>query len=516
MSKNRSEASEKRCKRVLRMFGLNCCKYVRNWRINICTELQVGVQYTVRVKLPFLQLCRREFEKGVCGAYVEENEMKTIPWNKRYELGVELIDKQHKQLFATINKLLTLGAEEEKKEWVCREGVKYMKNHVIEHFQDEEAYMRSIDYPELEIHKRLHDNFQNVTLPSLEEELEESRYSEEAMRHFLGVSIGWLVAHTQTEDLAIAGKQTSQWKNISSADELDVLEQVLVQLGKDMFQFKAKPISRQYGGEEIGKTVCYRFVYRGNKKERWEIIWGIEEGLLLKVVSDLMGTQYLKVDDMVINITRYIARQLIEKTRECFPHLDEFEMEGEALLTHDQLADTFERVPAFCSLLFDTGAGYFTFSVFSASADKGKIVFPINAQNAMGQIKKYLQGEMRKKQILIVDDSDFMRSNLVRLLGEDYDVVESNSSIAAIKSITVNRPDLVLLDYEMPICDGRQALEMIRSEEDIADIPVVFLTGRGDAESVKKVMSLKPRGYLLKTMPEDDIKKYVDGILNKK
>lgn len=442
--------------------------------------------------------------------------MKTIPWNKRYELGVESIDRQHKQLFATINKLLTLGDEEGKKEWVCREGVKYMKNHVVEHFQHEEDYMRSINYPDFEIHKRLHDNFQNKTLPSLEEELEDTNYSEDAMRHFLGVSIGWLVVHTQTEDLAIVGRKISQWTNISSEQELDALEQTLVQLGKDVLQLKAKVINRQYGGEDIGKTFCYRFVYHGNNKERWEIIWGIEEGLLLKVVSDLMGTQYLKVDDMVINITRYIARQLIEKTRECFPHLDEFELEGESLLTHDQLAATFDRVPPFCSLLFDTGAGYFTFSVFSASAEKGKIVSPINAQNAMGQIRKYLQGEMRKKQILIVDDSDFMRSNLIRLLGEDYDVLESNSSIAAIKSITRNRPDLILLDYEMPVCDGRQALEMIRSDEDIADIPVVFLTGRGDAESVKKVMSLKPRGYLLKTMPEEDIKKYVDGILNKK
>lgn len=442
--------------------------------------------------------------------------MKTIPWNKRYELGVESIDRQHKQLFATINKLLTLGDEEGKKEWVCREGVKYMKNHVVEHFQHEEDYMRSINYPDFEIHKRLHDNFQNKTLPSLEEELEDTNYSEDAMRHFLGVSIGWLVAHTQTEDLAIVGRKISQWTNISSEQELDALEQTLVQLGKDVLQLKAKVINRQYGGEDIGKTFCYRFVYHGNNKERWEIIWGIEEGLLLKVVSDLMGTQYLKVDDMVINITRYIARQLIEKTRECFPHLDEFELEGESLLTYDQLAATFDRVTPFCSLLFDTGAGYFTFSVFSASAEKGKIVSPINAQNAMGQIRKYLQGEMRKKQILIVDDSDFMRSNMIRLLGEDYDMLESNSSIAAIKTITVNRPDLILLDYEMPVCDGRQTLEMIRSDEDIADIPVVFLTGRGDAESVKKVMALKPRGYLLKTMPEEDIKKFIDGLFAKK
>ena len=115
-----------------------------------------------------------------------------------------------------------------------------------------------------------------------------------------------------------------------------------------------------------------------------------------------------------------------------------------------------------------------------------------------------------------MDDSDFMRQNIINLLGNDYEVTESNSSISAIKSLTKNRPDLILLDYEMPVCDGRQALEMIRSDEEIADIPVVFLTGRGDAESVKKVMALKPKGYLLKSMPEEDIKKYIDGILAKK
>lgn len=39
---------------------------------------------------------------------------------------------------------------------------------------------------------------------------------------------------------------------------------------------------------------------------------------------------------------------------------------------------------------------------------------------------------------------------------------------------------------------------MLRSEEEYADIPVIFLTGRGDPESVKKVLNLKPEGYLLK------------------
>ena len=48
----------------------------------------------------------------------------------------------------------------------------------------------------------------------------------------------------------------------------------------------------------------------------------------------------------------------------------------------------------------------------------------------------------------------------------------ATSGVAAIRSITLNRPDLVMLDYEMPVCDGRQVLEMIRSDDSLAELPV--------------------------------------------
>lgn len=439
-----------------------------------------------------------------------------IVWNKRYEINVDFIDKEHKQLFSTINKLLTLSENEDKSEWVCREGVKYLKNHAIEHFAHEEEYMQSIHYSDYDIHKRLHNNFQYNTLPALEEELEESNYSEESIRHFLGVCIGWVVAHTQTEDQAIVGKTINKWVDIPHEGELDALEQTIVQLIQGMFQMKAKIVSRQYAGEDFGKVLCNRFVYRGKNKEKWEIVLCLEERLILKVVSDMLSTQYLRVDDMVVNITRYISRQFLDKIGECFPTLGVCELDSESLLTYDQLVNSFDRAHPACSLLFDTGDGYFAFCVTSSDSIRGKIVPALNSQNAMSEIKRYLSGEMRKKKILVVDDSDFMRQNLLNLLGKDYEMIESDSSIAAIKSITVNRPDLILLDYEMPVCDGRQTLEMIRSDKEIADIPVIFLTGRGDMESVKKVMSLKPKGYLLKTMPEEDIKKTIDTFFAKK
>ena len=74
----------------------------------------------------------------------------------------------------------------------------------------------------------------------------------------------------------------------------------------------------------------------------------------------------------------------------------------------------------------------------------------------------------------------------------------------------------MLLDYEMPVCSGSQVLEMIRSEKDLTDIPVIFLTSRVDSASVKKAISLKPVGYLSKSISADSVKKEIDHFFEKK
>jgi CheY-like chemotaxis protein len=70
----------------------------------------------------------------------------------------------------------------------------------------------------------------------------------------------------------------------------------------------------------------------------------------------------------------------------------------------------------------------------------------------------------------------------------------------AITWLANNHPDLILLDYEMPVTSGPKVLEMIRSDVATADIPVMFLTGKGDKDSVIRVMQLRPVGYQLKSI----------------
>ena len=296
-----------------------------------------------------------------------------IVWTDDYKIGVDFIDKEHKLLFSTMDKLLRISENEEKSEWACQEGVKYLKNHAIEHFEHEEEYMRSIDYPGYEIHKRLHDNFRYKTLPALEEEMVETEFSTEAIRHFLGVCIGWVVAHTQIEDQAIAGKAVSKWVDIPQEQEKDALEQTIIQVVQDICHLDAKLISEQYAGENFGDVVCCRFEYRGKQKENWGVTLVFEECLLLQMVGNILKTQYQKVDDMVINVTRYVARQFLDRIRESFPSIDLYELKKECLLTQEQLENLFERSHPSCSLLFDTGTGYFAFSAASTDSLRGKI-----------------------------------------------------------------------------------------------------------------------------------------------
>jgi len=122
--------------------------------------------------------------------------------------------------------------------------------------------------------------------------------------------------------------------------------------------------------------------------------------------------------------------------------------------------------------------------------------------------------ENLKKRILIVDDSAVTLRSVKALLDREYTVAVATSGERAIKEMKKNRPDLVLLDYEMPICDGKETFEMIRQDEEIRDVPVVFLTAVADKMHIASVLQLNPAGYLLKPPNTEVLKETISAILN--
>ena len=95
---------------------------------------------------------------------------KETEWNECFNIGVTSIDKAHRKLFSIVRRLVELSKNEERGKWACAEGIKYFKNYTIKHFADEERYMRAIGYKEYEMHKILHDDMRDKTLPALEKD----------------------------------------------------------------------------------------------------------------------------------------------------------------------------------------------------------------------------------------------------------------------------------------------------------------------------------------------------------
>lgn len=107
--------------------------------------------------------------------------------------------------------------------------------------------------------------------------------------------------------------------------------------------------------------------------------------------------------------------------------------------------------------------------------------------------------------ILVVDDEPHVRKFLglvVRGLGSPT-VIEASNGQEAVEKFAAELPDLVLLDVNMPVMDGRQALASIMEKNPAAR--VVMLTSLSNRETIESCLNAGAAGYLRKDTPKDAI-----------
>ena len=144
---------------------------------------------------------------------------------------------------------------------------------------------------------------------------------------------------------------------------------------------------------------------------------------------------------------------------------------------------------------------------------------PLNIKNLITEMDYLVQANddiARRKNILLVDDDPAYLKMIKSWLSLKYRVTIVTSGAQALMYIADNIPDLILLDYDMPVTSGPQHLEMIRHETKVEGIPVIFLTGQGPRDSVLNVLALKPDGYLLKSMEQGRLEAAIDAFFEKR
>ncbi len=118
--------------------------------------------------------------------------------------------------------------------------------------------------------------------------------------------------------------------------------------------------------------------------------------------------------------------------------------------------------------------------------------------------------------ILVAEDERDIRELIVFTLQLDgFDVVEvPNGAEAVTKALEIN-PDLILMDVRMPKMTGYEACKALKAEEKTKDVPIIFLSAKGQEAEVNTGLDLGAEEYFLKPFAPDELSERVNKILTK-
>jgi hemerythrin len=127
-------------------------------------------------------------------------------WKENYKVKVALIDTQHEELFTRVSSFVETVRSHQ--DWDAKietidETLNFMKDYVVTHFSDEEAYQEEIGYPAIEKHKEIHAEMV-AYVDQIAQECEKNGYREIVLQQFAGKLVTWLINHVLEEDKKIA------------------------------------------------------------------------------------------------------------------------------------------------------------------------------------------------------------------------------------------------------------------------------------------------------------------------
>lgn len=106
----------------------------------------------------------------------------------------------------------------------------------------------------------------------------------------------------------------------------------------------------------------------------------------------------------------------------------------------------------------------------------------------------------KQKKIMIVEDDAFvMDIYKLKLTQDGYDVMLAADGSEAVEKLKSAKPNLILLDIQMPKMSGLEVLEKIKKDDNLKNIPVILLTNLSQKAEITKGLELGANDYLIKS-----------------
>jgi len=120
--------------------------------------------------------------------------------------------------------------------------------------------------------------------------------------------------------------------------------------------------------------------------------------------------------------------------------------------------------------------------------------------------------------ILLVEDSKVVQQMYRnKLTFENFNVLTADNGMEAIKLLSKEKPDIILLDLMMPVMDGYKVLQVIKTDPKLSAVPVLVFSAKGQPEEVEKALNLGAAGYIVKaTTKPNDVVKQIRKVLDQK
>lgn len=217
-------------------------------------------------------------------------------WKDSYRLGVDRIDTQHIELFRMTEDLVNAvkdGAAVE----AYQKALAFLKDYVVYHFHDEEAYQSSIHYSGMAAHKEEHRQFTQTVL-NFEKRLTENGFDQKTMKDLAGTVTAWLIYHVVDADQKIVSgepstveeRQFDQYVDLFSHSALDVME-AMAGLDRGSAQIHAASPYQPQG------DIFVKIQLVGDLKG--DVVLGFSKELALNLLQAMTGMELTELDELV-------------------------------------------------------------------------------------------------------------------------------------------------------------------------------------------------------------------------
>jgi chemosensory pili system protein ChpA (sensor histidine kinase/response regulator) len=116
--------------------------------------------------------------------------------------------------------------------------------------------------------------------------------------------------------------------------------------------------------------------------------------------------------------------------------------------------------------------------------------------------------------IMVTDDSVTVRKVTTRLLERNgYEVITAKDGMDAVAKLEDHKPDLMLLDIEMPRMDGFEVASHVRHEERLKDVPIIMITSRTGEKHRERAFEIGVNSYMGKPFQEGELLNTIQELL---